>query len=183
MPGRTSLTHPLQIAEVLPKTSGRIGLTFCPGKKQGSSLTGQWDRDLGLDLDAVRAWGATIVVTLIEDHEVDALGVTALAAEVAARGMTWHHLPIRDGCVPTPAFEAAYDSVRDDLHRRLTEGKAVLVHCRGGLGRAGLLSARLLVETGHAPDEAIALVRRVRPGAIETEAQEDYVRAQGFRGS
>ena len=181
MAARTSLTHPLEIAEVSTKTGGRIGITFCPGKKQLGALTGAWDRDLGLDLDVVRAWGATVVVTLIEDHELKALSVDGMGREVAARGMIWHHLPIRDVSVPTSAFEAAYDRLAPDLRRRLASGEAVLVHCKGGLGRAGLVSARLLVEAGYTPREAIALVRSVRPGAIETAAQERYVEEAAIR--
>lgn len=165
MPARTSLTHPLEIAEISTKNGGRIGLTFCPGKKQRTALSGAWDRDLRLDLDAVRAWEAT-AVTLIGDHEFSALAVDDLEREVKARGMAWAHLPIRDVSVPTAVFEAAYDRVSPGIHRRLAAGEAVLVPCKGGLGRAGLVSARLLVETGHAPDEAIALVRSVRPGAV-----------------
>ena len=57
----------------------------------------------------------------------------------------------------------------------------MLVHCKGGLGRAGLVSARLLVEAGHSPCEAIALVRSVRPGAIETAAQARYVEEVAIR--
>lgn len=51
----------------------------------------------------------------------------------------------------------------------------MLVHCRGGLGRAGTIAARLLVELGMQPTEAIAGVRAVRPGAIETSDQEKFV--------
>ena len=50
-----------------------------------------------------------------------------------------------------------------------------MVHCRGGLGRAGTIAARLLVECGWPAAKAIAAVREVRPGAIETRAQEKYV--------
>ncbi|WP_164549814.1 hypothetical protein [Altericroceibacterium xinjiangense] len=47
---RTSLTHPLEIAEVQPfEDVGKVGLTFCPGKKQASAATGAWDRNLELD--------------------------------------------------------------------------------------------------------------------------------------
>ena len=109
---RTSLTHPLRIAKVLAKSGGRVGLTFCPGKKQCDAMSGWWDRDLGLDLDAVRAWDATVVLTLIEAHEIKSLGVEALADEIAARGMIWHHLPIPDVSAPPLAFEAAYDCIR-----------------------------------------------------------------------
>jgi ADP-ribosyl-[dinitrogen reductase] hydrolase len=38
---RTSKTHPLQIAELpLGDGQGRIGLTFCPGKRQPQAMTG-----------------------------------------------------------------------------------------------------------------------------------------------
>jgi ADP-ribosyl-[dinitrogen reductase] hydrolase len=43
-----------------------------------------------------------------------------------------------------------------------------LVYCCGGLGRAGTIAARLLVELGAEPITAIAGVRKARPGAIET---------------
>lgn len=176
---RTSLTHPLQIAAVQPSPGmGRIGLTLCPGKKQPHTATGSWDRDLGLDLDAIAAWGATTVVTLVEEHELASLGVPVLSAEVIARGMDWLHLAVRDVSVPSAAFEARWAEVGEGLRARLRDGFNVLVHCRGGLGRAGTIAARLLVESGVAPEEAIARVRAVRPGAIETAEQEAYVMAQ-----
>ena len=50
---KTSLTHPLQIAEV-PAAAGAIGITFCPGKQQRSAFSGQWCRDLAIDLDTIR---------------------------------------------------------------------------------------------------------------------------------
>src|SRR5436305_11227094 len=56
---RTSLTHPLQIAVVAAgREFGRVGITFCPGKYDRHAMSGYWDRDLALDLDTVRDWGA-----------------------------------------------------------------------------------------------------------------------------
>lgn len=43
-----------------------------------------------------------------------------------------------------------------------------------------MLAARLLVEFGVTPDEAMKRVRRARPGAIENALQEGYVRRQRF---
>ena len=63
------------------------------------------------------------------------------------------------------------------LRSLLACGGRVLVHCKGGLGRAGTVSARLLVEGDRAPGDAIQAVRAVRPGAIETRPQEVWVRA------
>lgn len=52
-----------------------------------------------------------------------------------------------------------------------------MIHCLGGLGRSGTIAARLLVELGVVPDEAINIVRKARPGAIENNAQETHVRS------
>ena len=174
---RTSHTHPLQISAVqaLPG-QGKIGITFCPGKKQPSAMTGAWDRDLGLDLDAVHKFGASALVTLIEDHEIDMLGVPDLGTETLSRHMDWLHLPIPDVSVPTQEFERAWQVHGPGLRARLRDGFNIVVHCKGGLGRAGTIAARLLIELGQTPDAAIAQVRSVRPGAIETSGQAAYVR-------
>lgn len=173
---RTSLSHPLQIAEICPAAGmGKIGLTLCPGKKQSWGLTGSWARDLGLDLDVVHSWNAAAVLTLVEHHELERLEVTALGNKVVERHMAWHHLPIRDRDVPGEEFEGAWDQVGEDVRARLRSGFNILVHCMGGLGRAGTISARLLVELGWTPSDAVREVRRVRPGAIETDDQDDFV--------
>jgi ADP-ribosyl-[dinitrogen reductase] hydrolase len=173
---RTSKTHPIMIAEICAFAGmGTVGLTLCPGKKQTGALTGAWDRDLGLDLDAVEAWNAAAVVTLVEGHELDRLKVPQLGAEVLARHIDWYHLPIRDRGVPDIEFEQAWDRVGEGLRARLRAGFNVLVHCMGGLGRAGTIASRLLVELGWDPGEAVKQVREVRPGAIETIHQLDFV--------
>jgi ADP-ribosyl-[dinitrogen reductase] hydrolase len=174
---RTSQSHPLQIASVQSAPAhGRIGITFCPGKKQTAALTGAWDRDLGLDVEALAAWGAAAVITLIEPHEFEELGVRLLSQTIGDRHMDWLHLPIRDVSVPGAEFEAAWAVHGEGIRARLRDGFDVVVHCKGGLGRAGMIAARLLVELGMNPEQAIAVVRQARPGAIETDGQAAYVR-------
>jgi hypothetical protein len=169
---RTSQTHPLQIAEVRSSAShGRIGITFCPGKHDNAAATGAWARDLSTDLDAIAAWGARLVLTLNEPAELEALKVPHLGAEVLRRGLDWRRLPIADYSVPTEAFEKQWETHGRDIRALLRSGGDVLVHCKGGLGRAGMIAARLLVELGMAPEQAIREVRRARAGAIETPAQ------------
>jgi protein-tyrosine phosphatase len=173
---RTSLTDPLRIDEVGGGV-GRIGICLCPGKR-GSSLTGlHWERDLAADLDAIRHWRADAVLTLIEDHEFQALQVPQLGSQVQARGIAWHHLPIVDFHAPDARFEAAWAQRGPALLAQLRAGGRLLVHCRGGLGRAGTVAARMLVELDMPTDEAIAQVRRARPGAIETQEQVRYIQA------
>jgi protein-tyrosine phosphatase len=173
---RTSITHPLQIAAVGAGSGrGRIGVTFCPGKYDPHAQTGSWDRDLALDLDAIRKWGAAAVVTLVEDRELRLLRVPHLGEEVRRRGMAWYHLPIVDVSPPDEDFEHSWESAGEELRALLKRGADVVVHCRGGLGRAGTITARLLVELGMDPKTAIATVRSARPGAVETREQERFV--------
>lgn len=177
---RTSITHPLLIAAVaVAPEFGRVGITFCPGKYDEDGMSGAWDRDLAIDLDAVRDWGARAVVTLLEHHEFILLKVPRLGDEVLRRGMLWFHLPIADASVPDDKFERLWESAGEKLRSILREGSDVLVHCRWGFGRAGMIAARLLIEFGFEPKRAIAMVREVRPGAIETPGQEKYVLDKG----
>jgi ADP-ribosyl-[dinitrogen reductase] hydrolase len=172
---KTSASHPLQIA-TMKIGGGRIGVTFAPGKTDPGASSGNWRRDLATDLDAVKAWGADAVVSLIEDHEFETLAIPTLGAEVRARGMEWIHAPIRDVSVPDAAFDVAWPATSVRLRGILSTGGAIVVHCRGGIGRACMVAARLMVELGEKPDEAIALLRRVgHPNAVETKSQERWV--------
>jgi ADP-ribosyl-[dinitrogen reductase] hydrolase len=172
---RTSITDPIQIP-TLSCASGRIGISFCPGK-QGRSLAGfDWKRDLATDLNAVSGWGAAAVVSLIETHEMDMLGISNLGSAVAELGMEWFHLPIPDVTAPGAEFEHGWRSAGPHVRGLLASGQSVFIHCKGGLGRAGTVAARLLIELGEAePKDAIARVREVRRGAIETVSQENHL--------
>jgi ADP-ribosyl-[dinitrogen reductase] hydrolase len=86
--------------------------------------------------------------------------------------MAWYHLPIVDVSLPEKDFERSWESAGEELRALLKRGADVVVHCRGGLGRAGTIAARLLVELGMDPKKAIATVRSARPGAVETSDQE-----------
>lgn len=174
---RTSQTHPLRIDEVeAGAAGGRIGITFCPGKIDDTGYRARWARDLAADLDVISLWRPAAMVTLIEDHEFRMLGVPQLGEQVRHRGLEWHHLPIVDVQPPDERFEVAWQSSGPKLVGYLRAGGRVLVHCRGGLGRAGMVAARLLVELDVTPVAAIERVRQARPGAIETLQQETYVR-------
>jgi protein-tyrosine phosphatase len=173
---RTSQTHPLRIDEVkLSNSGGIVGITFCPGKKGDSASGYRWERDLAADLDAIARWRPSAMVTLIEEHEFAMLGVADLGEQVSARGIEWHHLPIVDVQPPGRRFELGWRATGPKVAALLSQGEKVLVHCRGGLGRAGTVAALMLIEAGMTPSEAVRSVRAVRPRAIETQDQFRYV--------
>ena len=175
---RNSTTHPLRI-DSLPISNGLLGLTLCPGKKGDSVFGGAWDRDLDVDLDVIKAWGAKAVLSLIEDHEFGLLSVSGLGDAAKLRGIDWYHFPIRDLDAPTPEAMQMWRNLSPHLHQTLENGDRLLIHCRGGLGRAGTVAALLLVERGHSASESMKIVRAARPGAIETPVQERLVAAHG----
>ncbi len=174
---RTSESSPIRIDLVHPGGGqGRIGITFCPGKTDPARVPEAWARDLDTDLDAIQRWGATAVVSLITDEEIDRLSVRHLPEGVRDRHMEWWHAPIPDGMPPGADFEEAWTAAGEAIRDRLRLGFDVLVHCKGGLGRAGTIAARLLVELGAGPDDAIRRVRDARSlSAIETRSQEAHV--------
>jgi ADP-ribosyl-[dinitrogen reductase] hydrolase len=173
---RTSKSHPLRIDFVKPLAApGKIGMTLCPGKHQDNGQSGRWRRDLSLDIQAIVDTGATALVTLVESHELDNLRVPGLGQKCQEAGLEWHHLPIVDRCAPDEPFELLWAQIGVKLRSSLRDGDAFVLHCMGGLGRAGTVAARLLVELGESPESAIERVREARRGAIETRVQEDYV--------
>jgi len=156
--------------------AGLVGMTFCPGKQQRVSLTGGWSRDVEADVASICAWGATIVVCLMEEHELRELQVTHLPEAVRRAGLEWLHMPIVEGCVPGVNWEARWRDTGPRLRDALIAGGRMVIHCNGGLGRTGTVCARLLIELGVDADTAIQTVREARPGAIENKLQEDYIR-------
>lgn len=129
---------------------------------------------LAADLDTIKSWGAEILISLIEEYEYAMAGAEALPWLVPA-GIRHLRLPIEDASVPDAAWEDVWAREGPSVRAMLARGGRVCIHCMGGYGRTGLLAARLLVEFGLPPAEAIAQVRRARPGAIETAEQEDYI--------
>ena len=117
-------------------------------------------------LAALADKGITVLVNLHERAQND--------DAMARHGLEQVHLPTRDFRPPSP--EALRRGV-DVIEQALAKGQRVAVHCGGGRGRAGTLLACLLVTRGERADEAIAHVRRLRPGAVETTGQVNAVRA------
>lgn len=120
------------------------------------------------DLDTIRVWGPAQVVTLLTDAEMTLLALQPFGEAVGAR---WWHLPIADYGTPEGDTLARWPFVSGVLLAALAQGQRVLIHCRGGCGRSGMIALRLMIDAGEAADTALARLRAVRPCAVETDAQ------------
>lgn len=181
---RTSFSHPLLIAELsVGALGGGIGVTFAPGKYQEVAMTGAWARDLDMDVSAIHDWGATHLISLFEPWEYKDLRIKSLPVVVAGKGISWHGLPITDGAAPDDRLLQNWLQLSDELVADMLSGQRIVVHCKGGLGRAGTVAAMLLLQSGEAKraSDAIHMVRHARPGAIETIAQEEFLESWARR--
>ena len=175
---KTSETHPLPLASIKPSTKkGCILFTMCPGKVQPSAVTGPWDRDLIIDMNALAAAGTSTLLTLMDDAELAACNLTGeeFGQACTDRNIHWLQSPIVDFQAPDEDWERRWVTVGADLRAQLHKDETIAIHCRGGRGRAGMIAARLLVELGTSPKSAITMVRAQRPEAIETSIQEEHV--------
>jgi hypothetical protein len=105
------------------------------------------------------------LVTLMEDRDLAYNGTPHLLAAARASGLRTAHHPIRDKWVP--GAHGAVVHALQQLHAWVAGGGSLVVHCNGGQGRTGLVVCLLLCTAplgALAPSEAVAAVRRARPG-------------------
>lgn len=189
-------------ADVLQTSSiGNMFLSSCPGKKVrlDGAMHGRAPicRDLKLDLTRIKALGIRAIVCCLDEEELQLIGSPfhAYRDEVEAQGFDLIRLPIVEGYAPQDLVR--FDMVLTMVILNYTlRGASVLVHCRGGVGRAGLVGAAWLYkmnlmaplrasgaalapETASAYDTATMLIRAVRQRrslrAIETAEQARFL--------
>lgn len=121
-----------------------------------------------------RQAGVDSVFSLLTRDEEQVLDLTGESAEVRKQRMKFSSFPIPDRQVPSshPALVAALEKIDADL----LAGKNVVIHCRQGIGRSGLVGACLLISKGVSAGAAVDNISAARGLSIpETEEQQRWI--------
>lgn len=144
--------------------TGRLALSARP-------RGGDWLED---EIASWRAVDVDTVLSLLTPNEEKELDLTNEAGEVKSIGMKFLSLPIPDRDVPASLARVA--ETLEQLDADLSAGRNVVVHCRQGIGRSGLLAACLLVGKGLSSGAAIESVSAARGLAVpETREQRTWI--------
>jgi len=94
------------------------------------------------------------------------------SSQLAEHGIESLHIPVHDFQAPT--MQQILEFV-EGTASVLADGGRVGVHCAAGMGRTGTMLATYLVYQGSTAEDAIAKIRDLRPGSIETAEQEEAI--------
>jgi len=158
---------------------GVIGMCSAPGMKDPNATDA--NRDLDTDLKRLRnRYQVDVLVTLLErgqyvSDELAELGIPELLVCAQRIGIETDWTPLPDRNVPVSVDQLT--KLVERILMAVRQGKAVVIHGREGYGRTGLVAACCLAALGAAVDEALGTVRATRPGAVQTQAQLQTLRA------
>lgn len=117
----------------------------------------------------------SVVVVLAGLEEIDRHAKTDLLDAYARNKLEVIHFPIVDYDIPNRDRLAP---IIDQVIRIARISQNAAIHCHAGLGRTGLFAACMAQKVFDiSGSESIEWVRAQLPGAIETEEQENFVRA------
>jgi protein-tyrosine phosphatase len=127
--------------------------------------------------DDVANWkrsGIGLVVSLLTPDEARDLQLSGESRETQSQGLEFFSFPIPDRDVP--ASESEVGRLLERIDQKLSSGKNVLVHCRQGIGRSGIIAACLLVKRGISPGAAVQTVSQARGIPVpETTEQREWI--------
>lgn len=129
--------------------------------------------DISHDLEYIKNRNIKVIVCLLEWSELMLIGLEDYPMYAQEAGFFFYHFPIKDHHAPDHLEDCVTLIKRIAYH--LDIGDNVLVHCKGGLGRAGTISSCCLCYMGYKPEDAVSTVRLLRHKSIKRENQVNFV--------
>ena len=127
--------------------------------------------------DDIANWkhsGIDAILSLLTPEEERDLDLEDEAAAAKKHSVDFSSFPIPDRQVPRS--ESSLRQLVESVNSKLRAGGNVLVHCRQGVGRTGLVAACLLIKNGMSPGAAVETLSTARGVPVpETSEQRDWI--------
>ena len=89
--------------------------------------------------------------------------------------MSSYHLELNKS---VPVFRYRYFAISAKLNYDISNGGHVVVHCRAGIGRTGVIAGAVLILAEYSYGEPIHLVSFARGSLVpDTEEQDNWIRS------
>ena len=127
--------------------------------------------------DEVAEWrtaGISVVASLLTNDEITELELVREGQLCLANDIEFISFPMTDGAIPD-SRQAVRDLVTT-LSQCLSSAKSVLVHCRQGFGRSGIIAACLFTAFGENPETAVERISAARGRSVpDTPEQKGWI--------
>ena len=153
------------VFNVVPIGAGQLSVMAKPasGERIEEEFAGL--KELGIDH----------VVSLLERPEQIDVGLADEAKLCERNGMRYTSFQIVDRDVPQQADARPFVA---GLYQDISNGEHVVIHCRVGIGRTGIIASAILIHAGHSSGEAIHMVSFARGMMVpDTQEQVEWVDA------
>lgn len=127
---------------------------------------GDW---LEEEMSSLRDGGVDVIVSLLEPHEENELGLQREHSLAEAAGVEFVSCPMPDHSVPSIE---QYMTCVERIHRDVTDGRHVVVHCRMAIGRASMVAVGVLYLSGESLEDAWSAVAKARGLEVPDTSQQ-----------
>ena len=125
------------------------------------------------DIQFLQKSGITKIVSLLENREADELNLGKEKDICKLHNVSFEQFPIQDRATPNKKHLKLFT---DKILQELNDGEEIAVHCRAGIGRAGLVTCCTLINAGLSHSEAISIVTNARSCSIpDTTEQLQFI--------
>lgn len=162
---------------------GSFALSQAPGKKIEKGRNGKkFDRNLAEDVKFIKGnYLISTIVCLLNKFELRTIGINLEDYKKYCEDNKINLVvyPIVEMGVPEEDFESFHNGIIKIIVEELSLNHNVLIHCRGGIGRAGTIACCLLLFLGmkDSVNDAVKFLRSVRDKrCVESRKQYDFIK-------
>jgi len=118
---------------------------------------GDW---LSREIRALVDQKVDVLVSALSTYEVEELSLQDEARLCEKHGIEFRAFPISDRTAPL-IIDKGGELIKS-IYAQMAEGKSIVIHCRLGIGRSGMLCAGVLIAGGASASNALSRVSEAR---------------------